>query len=155
MAGELGPNGAMVERFLERLPEVGLAQWGDVVRSWRDTLRRTDEWAGAEDAVGDAIARTGRHDAQCDLQDRLYLLCKRSPWFTTGAAPGAAAGTEAAAHYLASTAAFALLVADALPREALRALYAPFAATIPLPELALPGEYRRGRAGRVDDLPAA
>jgi hypothetical protein len=155
MAGELGPNGAMVERFLERLPELDLAQWADVVRSWRDTLRRTDEWADAEDAVGEAITRTGRHDAQCDLQDRLYQLFKRSPWHTNRHTPATAAGTEAAAHYLASTAAFGLLVADALPREALRALYAPFAAMIPLPELALPGEHRRGRAGRVDDLPAA
>lgn len=154
MAGELGPNGGLVERFLERLCELDLAQWADVVRAWRDTLRRTDAWTSAEDAVGDAIARTGRHDEQWVLQDRLHERFKRTPWFTNRQSPSAA-GTEAAAQYLASSAAFALLVADALSREELRTLYAPFAGVVPLPELLLPGENGRGRGGPVGNLPAA
>jgi hypothetical protein len=154
MAAGLGPNGALVERFLERVGELDLVRWGEVVRAWRDTLHRTAAWSGAEDAVGEAITRTGRHDEQWELQDRLHQIFRRSCWFTNRQA-SAAAGTEAAAQYVAGTAAFALLVADALSREELRTLYAPFAGAIPLPELALPGENRRGRAGPVDDLPAA
>ncbi len=153
MSAELGPTGRMVERFLARLCELDLAQWADVVRAWRDTLRRTDAWASAEDAVGDAIARTGRHDAQWALQDRLYELFRASPWHTNPRANGNP-GTEAAAQYLAGTAAFALLMGDAIDAEALRTLYAPFAGVIPLPELALPGGNGRDR-GPTGRLPAA
>ena len=153
MAGELGPNGGLVGRFLDRLCGLDLPQWADVVRAWRDTLRRTDAWVSAEDAVGDALARTGRHDEHWVLQERLYQIFRKSPWYTNRRAHAECAGTEVAAQYLAGSAAFALLVADALSREELRTLYAPFAGPIPLAELALPGEH--GRRDTLGDLPAA
>jgi hypothetical protein len=154
MADEAGPTGRMVEQFLARLCELDLAQWADVVRAWRDTLRRTDVWAAAEDAVGDAIARTGRHDAQWQLQERLYELFRASPWHTIPRA-NATPGTEAAAQYLASSAAFALLMGDAIGSEALRTLYAPFAGVIPLAALALPRTHGLGPGGSAGRLPAA
>ena len=152
MADGLGPTERLVERFLERACALDLAEWADVVRAWRDTLRRTDAWAAAEDAVGDAITQTGRHDEQWRLQDRLHEAFRASPWHTSTRA-NAAPGTEAAAQYLASTAAFALLVGDAISAEALRTLHAPFAGVIPLAELALP--VPRGTGGPSGRLPAA
>jgi hypothetical protein len=151
MSAELGPTERLVERFLERACALDLAQWADVVRAWRDTLRLTDAWAAAEDAVGDAITRTGRHDEQWRLQDRVHELFRASPWHTNARA-SSAPGTEAAAQYLASTAAFALLVGDAIGGEALRTLYAPFSGVIPLAELALP--VPRSTDGPTGRLPA-
>ena len=133
----------MVERFLARLSGLSLADYGEAVRTWRDELRRTDRWYAAEDAVGDAIARTGRHDEQWRLHDRVHRLFRESEWHTRPAAPGESQGTEAAAQYLASTAAFALLLADAIPRDELRTLYTPFATAIPFAELVGPGWKRR------------
>ena len=154
MTAELGPTERLVERFLGRLCGLDLAQWSEVVRAWRDTLRRTDAWASAEDAVGDAIARTGRHEEQWRLQDRLYELFRTTPWHTHPGA-NASAGTEAAAQYLASSAAFALLLGDAIGSEALRTLYAPFASVIPLPALAQRQLDDLGGLGASGRLPAA
>jgi hypothetical protein len=138
----MGATGALVERFLARLATLKLADYGDAVHTWRLELRRTDAWYAAEDAVGDAIARTGRHDECWHLQGRLYRLFRESAWHTQPRTPADAEGTEAAAHYLASTAAFALLLADAITPAELRTLYAPFARAIPLPELVAPAARR-------------
>ena len=133
----LEPNGPIVEAFLARLARLDLAQYGAAIRRWRDELRRTDAWCAAEDAVGEAIAETGRHDAHWRMQERLFELFHASPWYTDRDAQARALGSEPAAHYLASSAAVALLVADAIDAGALRTLYAPFERVIPYLELEL------------------
>lgn len=132
-----GPNTALIERFLERFQELGIEQITRVVATWREALRRSDNWYAAEDAVGDAIARLRRHDEQWRLQGRVYDHFRRSSWFREGSPATTASGLEAAAQYLASTAAFALLVADRLTRAQLSTLYGPFAPVIPPASIAL------------------
>lgn len=132
MALSYGPNARLVQRFLDRIATFTVDDFGAIVRSWRDTLRKSDEWYAAEDGVGEAIARTRRDGEMWVLQDQLYAIFRGAPWYQQNAA-----APEVAAQYLATTAAVALMVADALPAEQLRTLYAPFADAIPLAELAL------------------
>jgi hypothetical protein len=134
-----GPNSALVEQFLFRLASLTLAQLGTVVATWRERLRLSDAWYAAEDAVGDAIAATRRHDEQWRLQSRLYELFRRAPWFTERQPSASVSGTEAAAQYVASTAAFALMVVDELDPESFATLYAPFGEMIPVSDLGLGG----------------
>jgi len=143
-----GPNTALVERYLDRLQALEFDHLTQVVTAWRDALRRTDAWYAAEDAVGDAIAALRRHDEQWRLQGRLYEIFRRSKWFRDGHPASEVSGTEAASQYLASTAAFALLVADRLTRAQLATLYTPFNTAIPLASLGLEGVapgFERGR----------
>ena len=159
MSRLLGPNGYLIERFLERLAQLQMSQFAEAVRTWRETLHHTDAWYGAEDAVGDAITLTGRHAEQWRLQDRLYQLFRGSGWFTERRPSLAVPATEAAAQYLASTAAFALLVADEIAPREFATLYAPFAQVISLAELGLgatPAAVLADRAARrwTADAPA-
>jgi hypothetical protein len=137
MASSFGPNSELVERFLQRLAGLDITQLGEVIATWRAHLRRTDEWYGAEDAVGEAIARTRRYAEQWRLQDRLYELFRRSSWYTNLEPGTLVPACEAAAQYLASVAAFAVLVADAISPRAFATLYTPFAETITLQQLGL------------------
>jgi hypothetical protein len=157
MAGEFGPNSVAIESFLDQLARLSLAQFTDAIRTWREALRRTDAWYAAEDAVGEALARTARHDEEWRLHDRLYEIFRSSAWHADvdverAAGSEHAPSSEPAAQYLAGTAAFALLVFDALSGAHLATLYAPFATLIPLASLGLraPGagqsEGRRGLA---------
>jgi hypothetical protein len=136
MTRALGPTGRLVERFLERLARLGIDDFGAVVRTWRDTLRHNDAWYAAEDAVGEAVARTRRDDPMWLVQDDVYGIFRGAPWY--GRQPVVdRAPSEFAAQYLAQTAAVALLVADTLSADHLRTLFAPFADVIPLATLAL------------------
>ena len=137
MTISFGPNSELVERFLGRLATLDLSQLGEVITTWRAHLRRTDEWYGAEDALGEAIARTRRYDEQRRLQDQLYELFRRSSWYTSLEPGTLVPACEAAAQYLASVAAFAVLVADAISPRHFAILYTPFAETITLHDLGL------------------
>jgi hypothetical protein len=154
MQRRLGPNATIVERFLNRLAALEFEQISTVVLTWRERLRRTDGWYAAEDAVGDAIAKTRRHDGQWYLQGQIYEMFRNSSWYTQAKPASAVAGTEAAAQYLASTAAFALLVSDVLSPTELGVLYAPYGAVIPIGELGLPELYsvRRPPPSRPPDV---
>ena len=155
LMASFGPNTSLLERFLERLAHLEFAQVATVVSVWRETLRRSDEWYAAEDDVGDAITFTRRHDEQKRLQGRLYDLFRRATWFSDAQPTAAEQATEAAAQYVASAAAFALLVVDELDPGSFATLYAPFAGIIPLADLGLDGAARSGQRGaRPADLPA-
>jgi len=134
-----GPSGRFVERFLDRLAQFRLEDFEAVVRRWRVTLRDSDAWYAAEDAVGDAVARTRRDGVMWTVQDRIYEVFRGSTWYEQRPPGTPVAPSEMAAQYLATTAVVALLVADVLPGAALGVLYAPFRDAIPLAELALGG----------------
>ena len=147
---QFGPNSELVEQFLARLAQLDHPQMNAVVAIWRDGLRRTDGWYGAEDDVGDALTATHRHDEEWRLQERLYELFRRATWRIERTALATAPDTDAAAQYLATTAAFALMVADVLSTESLTTLYAPFAGSIPLGALGLGSlAQRKARRGTV------
>jgi len=136
MSPSYGPMERLVERFLDRLAQLDLDDFADVVQLWRDTLRHDDAWYAAEDAIGDAVAHTRRDGPMWNVQDAVYAIFRGAPWY--GKQPVAKrAPSEFAAQYLAQTAGVALLVADALAAEQLRTIFAPFAEIIPLHELAL------------------
>ena len=139
---QFGPNSELVEQFLARLARLDHARISAIVAIWRDGLRRTDAWYGAEDEVGDALTATRRHDEEWRLQERLYELFRRATWSIERKACPTSPATEAAAQYLASTAAFALMVVDVLSARSFATLYAPFAVDIPVAELGL-GALRR------------
>ena len=135
---QYGPNSELVERFLTRLARLSHTEISAAVAAWRDGLRCTNAWYTAEDEVGDALTVTRRHDEEWRLQEHLYELFRRASWRLER--PVSATTTEtsdAAAQYLASTAAFSLMVADALSVQGLTTLYAPFAEVVPLGELGL------------------
>jgi hypothetical protein len=128
---------ATVERFLQRIAALDLEEFRDVVRVWRDRLRRNDAWYAAEDAVGVAVGLTQRNDEMWRLQDAIYDLFRGAPWYGRRLPPEVVSPPEAAAQYLATTAAMALMVADALPREHLATVYEPFQDTIPIADVAM------------------
>jgi len=132
-----GPSGRLVDRFLERLAQLGIADFNVVVQRWRTTLRDSDDWYAAEDAVGEAIARTRRDGAMWVLQDRIYEIFRGGTWYEHRAPGAPVAPSEMAAQYLATTTSVALLVADALPATVLTTLYEPFREAIPMTEVAL------------------
>ena len=133
-----GPNTALVQRFVDRLAELDLADFAEVVQTWRARLRRTDAWCIAEDAVGDAIARTRRDGEMWVLQDRIYAVFRAAPWYIERP-NDMPAPAEVASQYLTNTAAVALLVVDALPARHFTTLYAPFAPVISLGDIAWTG----------------
>jgi hypothetical protein len=160
MSHGVGPTGRLVERFLARLARLDLDDFAAVVARWRDSLRDDDAWYAAEDAVGDAVARTLRDGPMWEVQDAVYSIFRGAPWY--GKQPVAdRAPSEFAAQYLAQTAAVALLVADTLSAEHLRTILTPFADRIPLHELALDRalsvepELRGRKAAGRDDPPGA
>ena len=154
MSRPFGPSGRLVERFLERLAQLGIDDFDEVVRQWRITLRDSDAWYAAEDAVGEAIARTRRDGAMWILQDRIYEVFRGGTWYEHRAPGAPVAPSEMAAQYLSTTAGVALLVADELPATVLRTLYEPFRKTIPMTEVALgtpPVSVERSADGRGSD----
>ena len=135
---QYGPNSELVERFLARLARLSHADISAAVAAWRDGLRCTNAWYTAEDEVGDALTATRRHDEEWRLQEHLYELFRRATWrLERPVSPSSTESSDAASQYLAGTAAFALMVADALSVQGLTTLYAPFAEVIPLGELGL------------------
>jgi len=135
---QYGPNSELVERFLARLARLSHAEISTAVATWRDGLRCTNAWYAAEDEVGDALTATRRHDEEWRLQEHLYELFRRASWrLERPVSPTTTETSDAAAQYLASTAAFALMVADGLSVQGLTTLYSPFAEVVPLGELGL------------------
>ena len=137
MPSPFGPSSHLVERFLERLARLDIEDFNEVVTRWRSTLRATDSWYSAEDAVGDAVARTRRDGPMWVLQDRVYEIFRGGSWYEHRAPGTPVAPSEMAAQYLATTAGVALLVADAVAGDVLNTLYAPWRDTIPLTDVAL------------------
>jgi hypothetical protein len=147
---QYGPNSELVERFLARLARLSHTEISAAVAAWRDGLRCTNAWYTAEDEVGDALTVTRRHDEEWRLQEHLYELFRRASWrLERPVSPTTTETSDAAAQYLASTAAFALMVADALSVLGLTTLYAPFAEVVPLGELGLDMLARRKLQERV------
>lgn len=146
---QYGPNSELVERFLARLARLNHTEISAAVAAWRDGLRCTNAWYTAEDEVGDALTVTRRHDEEWRLQEHLYELFRRASWrLERPVSPTTTETSDAAAQYLASTAAFALMVADALSVQGLTTLYAPFAEVVPLGELGLDMLARRKTRGQ-------
>ena len=130
-----GPNTIPVERFVAHVGRLDVADFASVVREWREMARQGDAWLQAEDAVGEAVARTRRDDEMWRVQDAVYQSFRGGPWYTRALPRGRHAPPEAAAQYLAATTAVALMVADVLPPLHLDTLYAPFERAIPLREI--------------------
>lgn len=149
MRNDFGPNSIPVSAFLARLPRLTLDDFAAAIKTWRDALRRTDTWYAAEDAVGDALARTRRHDEEWRLHDALHAVFRgAATWHAGGDTEAHGPATEAAAQYLASSAAFALLLIDALSPAHVATLYAPFAALVPLATLGIRAPRAPDRDGR-------
>ena len=137
MSASFGPNRQIVERFLARLARLDVADFLDVVRAWREALRGGGEaWYQAEDAVGEAIARTHRDEEMWRLQHAVHVSFCGGPWYERPLPGARTAAAEAASEYIAASAALALLVADTLAPRHLATLHAPFGRVIPLAELA-------------------
>lgn len=95
-----------------------------MLSAWRQAPHNTPAWRDAEDAVGDAIARTRRHDVLERLREVVHATVLKGVPFG-----GLEARDAAAVEYLAGAAVGALLVRDALSASHARTLRAPFART--------------------------
>jgi len=98
-------------------------------------------WFAAEDVVAQAIVAAGRQREQRPLLMQVADVFAHDVWYGAGGrrgpAPGARArATEASGQYVATLAMLALLVRDHLEPAALELVYRPFAAAIPVEELA-------------------
>ena len=133
MTQPYGPNSRLIEEFLTRLQNLPFRDLGRAVQTWRAKVG--EEWHHAEDAVGDAIAATDRHEERQRLLERIYHIFRGSTWFSSREPDSLVPGSDASAQYVTSAALFALLVCDALRDGDFATMYAPFAAVIPLPEL--------------------
>jgi hypothetical protein len=146
MSHRFGASDASLERFLTQLAELRSADHGAVVRAWAAGQRLDDAWAAAEDAVGDAVARAGRTNDLWRLQELIYGIfhrARRDAWRT---ADRLTQRTDAAAQYLATAAAGALLVADVIDPRHVATLYSPYRIAIPCDDVAV----RRPAAVRGD-----
>jgi hypothetical protein len=145
-----GPNTAAIEAFLDRLAALPFSALGEVLTRWRAQMAdgRAGEWFAAEDALGDAVTLTERHDLQQALLEAIYDVFRRRPWFTAQAPSSQIPGADGSAQYLVTDAVLALLVRDQLAPHTFNTLYAPFAEWIPLAALPAP---TRHEARRVAD----
>lgn len=131
MTAPYGPNSNEIERFLGCLPQLSLERLGDAVGTWRAELAKSGAWHTAEDAVGQAIANTGRHRSQWLLLERLFNTFREAPWFKRGQPGSLVPGSDAAAQYVTTAALLALLVRDVLAPATFDTMYNPFKSIIP------------------------
>jgi hypothetical protein len=124
-------HAASVDAFLARLAALPPRELTDVLRAWRLAPHRAPAWRDAEDAVGDAIARTRRHAALERLRDVVHATVR-----TAAPYGGLGARDAAAVEYLAGAAIGALLVRDALTPSHARTLRAPFVRAVRAPRTA-------------------
>jgi hypothetical protein len=119
--------------FLDRLESLDFHELGAAIRRWRSFV--DDAWFEAERALAQAVYDTRAFGAQRRVIDRLSDLFRRARWFTLQA-PGAVIGaSDASGQYVATLAALALLVREALSGEQFKLLYRTFAPLIPLPTI--------------------
>jgi hypothetical protein len=109
----------------------------DVLARWRAqaTDGQGEAWFAAEDALGDAITATARHDAQQAVLAAMYELFLRRPGRSGHARSLDDPGSDASTQYVATAALLALLVRDSLAPETVNTLYAPFEDWLPLATL--------------------
>jgi hypothetical protein len=146
MPHRFGSRSVSLDRFLTRLADLTPADHGAVVRAWSSEQRLDDAWAVAEDAVGDAVARTGRTNELWRLQEMIYAVFHRARRHAWRAPDRLTQRTDAAAQYLATAAAGALLVADVIDPCHVATLYAPYRTAIPCDDTR-PRLVDEGRAG--------
>jgi hypothetical protein len=129
-------------RFVGRVAQLDLAAVQHAVATWRQRMRvGYDGWFAAEDAVAQAIVRSGRQIEQRPLLIHMADAFSQRVWTgghrdDTGAAEQLVRATEASGQYLATLAMLALLVRDHLDAATFDRVYEPFAALIPIKELA-------------------
>jgi hypothetical protein len=131
MPHRFGSRAVSLDHFLSRLADLSPADHGAVVRAWSSVQRLDDAWAAAEDAVGDAVARSGRTNELWRLQELIYGVFQRANRDAWRTPARLTQRTDAAAQYLATAAAGALLVADVIDQRHVATLYAPYRAVIP------------------------
>ncbi len=135
-----GPQTAAIRRFLQRFAALPPADWDAAARAYAADAE-TAAYVAADRDLARAVERTGRTGERDAVLGPLAQLVRVEP-VPHGAADGAAADeadadepVAVAMHPVAEAALAALLalvVRDVLPTRAFTALYAPFAATIPV-----------------------
>lgn len=129
-----GPASASIRRFLVQLAALGPVARAGVVQRYRD-LSSSDDYHAAESMVGDVIARSARTVARDALGGPFMALMRPTPSpdrsSDTGLPPHESDDLDPVAEP-ALGALLALLVRDLIDDEQFAALYAPFAAVIPL-----------------------
>lgn len=120
-AGPYGPQTARVRRFLQHAAALPPAEWEEVVRRYRAACAGT-QFVEADYHLGAAVEATGRVAARDALVAPVLRLAE------------VRGGDEAGAEALLG-AALALVVSDRLDADLFEALYAPFAAHVPLARL--------------------
>jgi hypothetical protein len=129
-------------RFVGRVAQLDHEAVRDAVAAWRQNMRSAyDTWFAAEDAVAQAIVRSGRHIEQRPLLIHMADAFSQRVWVgrprvESGAAERVVHATEASGQYLATLAMLAILVRDHLDVATFEQVYQPFAALIPITELA-------------------
>src|SRR4051812_19381724 len=129
-------------RFVGRVAQLDHEAVRDAVAAWRQNMRSAyDTWFAAEDAVAQAIVRSGRHTEQRPLLIHMADAFSQRVWtgrprVESGPAERVVHATEASGQYLATLAMLAILVRDHLDAGTFEQVYQPFAALIPITELA-------------------
>ncbi len=126
-----GPATLQIRRFLQRLAALRPSEW-DAAAAAFAAAQGSAAFRGADRALADAIARTGREPERDAALGPLVQLV-RAP----GTAPvdGPEEVPLAPVAEAALAAVLALLVRDVLPAPAFATLYAPFATVVPVAEL--------------------
>jgi hypothetical protein len=129
-------------RFVGRVAQLDYAAVQHAVSTWRQRMRvGYDSWFAAEDAVAQAIVSSGRQVEQRPLLIHMADAFSQRVWTgghrdDSGAAEQIVRATEASGQYIATLAMLALLVRDHLDAATFDQVYQPFAALIPISELA-------------------
>ena len=129
-------------RFVGRVAQLDHAAVQHAVSTWRDRMRvGYDSWFAAEDAVAQAIVRSGRQVEQRPLLIHVADAFSQRVWTgghrdDAGAPERLVRATEASGQYLATLAMLAVLARDHLDAATFDQVYQPFAALIPIHELA-------------------
>lgn len=134
-----GPQTPAVRRFLQRLAALHREQWQEAVAAY-EAVQRTRAFAGADRALGAAVARSAR-EAERDavlgpLLRLVHAAAADGPTDDGDAVPLAPIAEPALAAVL------ALLMRDVLPPAVFDTLYAPFVGLVPPALLDEPGAAR-------------
>jgi hypothetical protein len=141
-SGDVIAGRGAAARFVGRVAQLDHEAVRVAVAAWRQNMRSAyDTWFAAEDQVAQAIVRSGRHMEQRPLLIHMADAFSQRVWtgrprVESGPAERLVHATEASGQYLATLAMLAVLVRDHLDAATFEQVYQPFAALIPIAELA-------------------
>lgn len=132
-----GPNTPAIRRFLVRLAGLGTGDRGAVVQAYTAHCEGR-AWLLAESALATSIERSAREPQRDALTGPLLQLVRPTALEGRGESEAEVMAALDPIAEPALAALLALIAQDLLDQAHFEALYAPFADTIPLPELLPP-----------------